>query len=96
MLSLMAMVPDSELMNPTLMLLPEVSTQEVPLLAVEPADAGSAIWLPQPARTVAMAAAARGRKARLVTETLMCTCFSLRRCAGQRLASEVLRSDPLR
>jgi hypothetical protein len=87
-LSLMAMVPESELMNPTLTLLPDVSTQDLPLLAVDPADAGSAIWLPQPARTVAMAAAAKGRKARLVTETLICTCFSLRRCAGQRLASE--------
>jgi hypothetical protein len=55
----MAMVPDKELMNPTLTLLPEVSTQEVALLAVEPADAGSAIWLPHPARTVAVAAAAK-------------------------------------
>jgi hypothetical protein len=54
-----------------LTLLPDVLTHEVPLLAVVPADAGSAIWLPQPARSVALAAAARGRNARLVTETLM-------------------------
>jgi len=89
------MVPESELMNPTLTLLPDVSTQELPLLAVELADAGSEIWLPQPARAVAIAAAARGIKARFVTETLMFTCFSLRAASRQRLVSRVL-TGPLR
>jgi hypothetical protein len=86
----MAMVPESELMKPTLTLLPEVSTQELPPLAVELADAGSEIWLPQPARAVTMAAAAKGIKARLVTETLMITCFSLRAALRQRLFFRVL------
>jgi hypothetical protein len=86
----MAMVPESELMNPTFTLLPDVSTQELPLLAVELAEAGSEIWLPQPARAVAIAAAARGIKARLVTETLMFTCFSLRAASRQLLVSRVL------
>jgi hypothetical protein len=81
-------------MNPTLMLLPEVSTQELPPLLVELAEAGSEIWLPQPARAVTMAAAAKGMKARLVTETFMFTCFSLRVALRQRLVSGVLVADP--
>jgi hypothetical protein len=84
------MVPESELMNPTLTLLPVVSTQELLALAVELAEAGSDIWLPQPARAVAIAAAVRGIKARLVTATLMITCFSLRAASRQRLVSRVL------
>jgi hypothetical protein len=92
--SLMAMVPESELMNPTFTLLPDVSTQELPLLAVGLAEAGSEIWLPQPARAVAIAAAARGIKARLVTETLMFTCFSLRAASRQLLVSRVLSGPP--
>jgi hypothetical protein len=39
---------------------------------------------------VTMAAAARGIKARLVTETLMITCFSLRAALRQRLFFRVL------
>jgi hypothetical protein len=92
--SLMAIVPESELMNPTLTLLPDVSTQELPPLAVELADAGSEIWLPQPVRAVTIAAAARGIKARVVTETLMFTCFSLRAASRQRLVSRILTGTP--
>jgi hypothetical protein len=88
--SLIAMVPESELMNPTLTLLPVVSTQELLALAVELAEAGSDIWLPQPARAVAIAAAVRGIKARLVTATLMITCFSLRAASRQRLVSRIM------
>jgi hypothetical protein len=77
-----------------LTLLPEVSTQELPLLVVDLAEAGSAIWLPQPARAVTRAAAARGMNARLVTETFMFTCFSLRAALRQRLVSKFVMADP--
>jgi hypothetical protein len=69
------------------MLLPEVSTHELPLLVVDPAEAGPPIWLPQPARAVAMTAAVSGIRVRLDTVTFTIYLLLTRRCSRQRLAS---------
>ncbi|WP_251039350.1 hypothetical protein [Arthrobacter sp. ISL-72] len=77
-------------------LLPDVSTHELAPLVVELAAAGSEIWLPQPATAVAIIAAAKGIKERLVTETLMITCFSLRAASRQRLVFKGPDGNPWR